>query len=67
MLFYVYSSMTRSNSHLFHVALNFHILSIKANDVCIYKDQEPFSSFLNIYNNLLKVTEFHLINDLKNN
>ena len=36
----------------------FHILST-ANDVCIYKDQEPFSSILNIYDNLLKVIEFH--------
>ena len=64
MLFYVYISMTSSNSHLFHVALNYHILS-KANDICIYKDQEPFSSIFNIYDYLLKVAEFHMITDLK--
>ena len=58
MLFYVKTSMTSSNSHLFHVHSTFYILST-ANDICIYKDQEPFSSILDIYDNLLKVTEFH--------
>ena len=58
--------MTSSNSHLFHVALNFNILS-KATDICFYKDQEPFRSILNIYDYLLKVAEFHMITDLKSN
>ena len=44
----------------------FHILS-KANDICIYKDQEPFSTTLNSFAYLLKVTEFHMITDLKSN
>ena len=44
----------------------FHILS-KANDICIYKDPEPFSSILDIYDYLLKVSEFHMKTDLKSN
>ena len=67
MLFYVNTSMTSSNSHLFHMLHStFHILS-KANDICIYEDQEPFSSILNIYDYLLKVTELYMITDLKSN
>ena len=60
--------MPSSNSHFSMLHSTFHILS-KANDIyiCIYKDQEPFSSILNIENYLLKVTEFHMITDLKSN
>ena len=54
-----------TSSNMLHST--FHILN-KANDICIYKDQEAFSRILNIqYDYLLKVAEFHMVSDLKSN